>query len=94
MKFMIYTHDKAGAADLRQATRPAHLDYVRKQDDVKVLSAGPWLDETETTPIGSLLVVEAKCIDCVKSWLEQDPYVKVGLTAQTIIHPLGGWMKF
>ncbi len=92
MKFMIFTEDKVGGLKLRQASRPAHLEHLKADQSVSVLGAGPWLGEDEK-PKGSLLVVEANCINCVNAWLENDPYVKAGLTAKTTIHPLGGWTE-
>lgn len=92
MKFMIYTRDKGGALAVRQANRTAHLEFLRGVGDVKVISAGPWLDGE--TAVGSLLVVEANTLDAVKAWNENDPYVLAGLTAKLTIHPLGGWTDF
>lgn len=90
---MVYTRDKDEALDIRKANRDAHLDFLRGEDLVKVISAGPWLDDDETA-IGSLLVVEADSIEAVKAWNKNDPYVLAGLTAAVTIHPLGGWTDF
>ena len=94
MKFMIYTQDKDGAFDIRKATREAHLAHLRAEGKVKVISAGPWLSDEDKTAIGSLLVVEANCINCITAWVKDDPYLKAGLTAKITIHPLGGWTDF
>ncbi len=93
MKFMIYTEDRVDGLETRLANRSAHLEHLKAGESVKILGAGPWLGADET-PKGSLLVVEANCINCVNAWLENDPYVKAGLTAKTLIHPLGGWSDF
>lgn len=93
MLFMIYTEDKTDGIDVRLANRPVHLAHLKAGGSVEVLGAGPWLD-ADDNPKGSLLVVEANCINCVNSWLENDPYVQAGLTAKTTIHPLGGWSGF
>ncbi|MCF6275983.1 MAG: YciI family protein [Robiginitomaculum sp.] len=97
MKFMIYTHDKDGALDIRMANRDAHLAFLRgssnvKEGDVQVISAGPWLKNGAA--IGSLLVVEAGSIEAVMAWNKNDPYVLAGLTAKVTTHPLGGWTNF
>jgi len=94
MKFMVYTHDKDGAVDLRLAHRDAHLAHLKSEAKVSVISAGPWLGDDDETMKGSLLVVEANCINCVTGWIKDDPYVKAGLTAKITIHPLGGWTDF
>lgn len=87
MKFMIYTTDKDGALDIRKANRTDHLEFIKDESSVKVLSAGPWLDDDNETMKGSLLIVEANCINCVTAWIPKDPYVKAGLTANVKIHP-------
>lgn len=92
MLFMIYTTDKDDAVHIRKANREDHLAYVKTHDKVKVIGAGPWLDDDSGEMKGSLLVVEANCINCINSWIKDDPYVKAGLTARATIHPLGGWM--
>jgi len=92
MKFMIYTHDKEGSIDVRKANRDEHISYVRNHEKVKIIGAGPWMNDANDTMIGSLLVVEANCINCINDWIKNDPYVKAGLTARATIHPLGGWL--
>lgn len=92
MKFMIYTHDKEGSLDIRKANRVAHLAHLKGHKKVKIIGAGPWMDDANQTMLGSLLVVEAKCINCINDWIKDDPYVQAGLTARAIIHPLGGWL--
>ena len=97
MKFMVYTRDNDDAIDIRKANRETHLAYLRKDGDVKAISAGPWLADRGLkggSAVGSLLVVEAVSIEAVKAWNKADPYVLAGLTAEVIIHPLGGWTDF
>ena len=92
MKFMVYTRDREDALAVRRANRVAHLDFLRGEGDVKVISAGPWLENE--TAVGSLLVVEASSIEAVQTWNKDDPYVLAGLTVKVTIHPLGGWTDF
>ncbi len=87
MKFMVYTRDKDGALDIRMANRKAHIAHLKSGGKVKVLTAGPWLDDDGETPRGSLLIVEAACMNCVTDWIKNDPYVAAGLTANVKIHP-------
>lgn len=87
MKFVIYSQDKEGAIDIRKANREAHLAFIKIPSNVKLLSAGPWLDDAAETMIGSLLIVEAKTIADVKKWLADDPYAKAGLPENVNIHP-------
>ena len=97
MKFMVYTRDREDALAVRRANRVAHLNFLRGESDVKVISAGPWLSDRgleEDVAVGSLLVVEADRIETVRAWNKDDPYVLAGLTANVTIHPLGGWTDF
>ncbi len=87
MKFIIYTQDHDDALDIRKANREAHLKFLASKSLVKVMSAGPYMDEQAETMIGSLLIVEADTIDVVREWLKNDPYVIAGLSKSVIVHP-------
>ena len=87
MKYMIYTHDQKDSLHIRKEQRDNHLNFLNTENpNVKLLTAGPWLDDQDTMR-GSLLIVEAGRLSDVESWLEQDPYRLAGLTAKTEIHP-------
>ena len=85
MQFFIYTEDKPDSLDIRQANRDAHIAWLKTQSDlVKLMTAGPWLDD-EDVMRGSMLIVEAENKDAVENWLSLDPYRAAGLTASTLI---------
>lgn len=86
MKFLIYSEDKADSLPIRKANRDAHLAFLKADEPVKVLTAGPWLD-AEGDMRGSLLIVEAEDMTSVTAWLETDPYKKAGLPGQVIVRP-------
>ncbi len=86
-RFMIYTTDHAQSGHIRADNRDAHLQHLKAPGRVRVLAAGPWLDDDGQTMRGSLLIVEAKCINCINDWLKEDPYVVNGLTKSAKIHP-------
>ncbi len=77
--FIIYTEDKTDSLNIRLDNREAHLNWVRNDPQVKLISAGPWLDEAGDMR-GSLLIVDGPDLKTVEAWLEQDPYNKAGLT--------------
>lgn len=87
MKFIVYTCDKADGLSIRKGNRDAHLAFLGAEADVKVLSAGPWLDDAGETMKGSLLIVEAETLSIVKEWLKNDPYAKAGLPENVTVHP-------
>lgn len=77
--FLIYTEDKPDSLHIRQANRADHLAWVQSDPSVKLISAGPWLDDGGDMR-GSLLIVESDNLKTVETWLDQDPYAKAGLT--------------
>lgn len=77
--FLIYTEDKADSLQVRLDAREAHLNWVRNDPKVELISAGPWLDD-DGDMRGSLLIVKSDSLATVEGWLEQDPYNQAGLT--------------
>jgi uncharacterized protein YciI len=78
--FLIYTEDKPDSLDVRLKAREAHLNWVMSDPKIKLISAGPWLDDAGDMR-GSLLIVSAESLESVENWLAEDPYNKAGLTA-------------
>lgn len=73
--------------EIRLANRDKHVEYVKSQS-VKLLLAGPLMDEKTDDPIGTLLVVEANNRDAVESYAKNDPYNKAGLFSESQITPI------
>lgn len=84
MQFMIYSQDKDDGLSIRQATREAHLAWLGEDQAVKVLAAGPWLDDAGTMR-GSLIIVEAPDKAAVEAWVADDPYTHAGLAKSVTI---------
>ena len=84
MDFLIYAEDKSGSLQIRQAAREDHLAWLKAPSAVKLLTAGPWLDD-QGVMRGSLLIVEADDKDTVIEWLSHDPYKAAGLTASVTV---------
>lgn len=85
MQFFIYTEDKPDSLHIRTANRDAHIAWLKtKNNDVKLLTAGPWLDDQDVMR-GSMLIVEADSQDKVEHWLSSDPYRHAGLTKSVLI---------
>lgn len=80
MKFLVYSADKPDSLHIRQSAREAHLNWLKASSEVKLLVAGPWLDDDDIMR-GSLLIVEADTKKTVLNWLSNDPYKAAGLTA-------------
>lgn len=82
----IICRDKANSTDLRMATRPSHLEWIRKAP-FPVAAAGPLLAEDGQTMIGSLLIVQSGDVAAVRQWAAGDPYVLAGLFDAVTMHP-------
>ena len=83
MQFVILCQDKPDSLDLRMATRPAHVDYLKAQGP-HVLGAGPFLDAADQMN-GSMLMVEFDSEADAKAFAANDPYAVAGLFATTEI---------
>jgi len=84
MEFIVYAEDKPESLHIRQAARDAHLAWLKAPSSVKLLVAGPWLDD-ENIMRGSLLIVEADSKKTVLDWLSHDPYKTAGQTKSVMV---------
>ncbi|MEM7216877.1 MAG: YciI family protein [Pseudomonadota bacterium] len=78
MHFAIYCTDKADSQALRQQTRPAHLDFLSAAGE-RVVLAGPLLDDSAESVIGSLIVLDADDKESAERFAADDPYALAGL---------------
>ena len=87
MALFVFTGlDKAGALELRMATRSAHLDWIKGLDPI-VKIGGPLLSDDGKTPVGSMLVIEAETLEAAQAVFAQDPYAAAGLWETTSVRP-------
>ena len=84
--FLLLCTDKPDARELRAATREAHLAHLAEHG-ARVKLAGPWLDETDGGPLGSLLLVEAEDVQAARAFAAEDPYAKAGLFSSVEVRP-------
>jgi uncharacterized protein YciI len=84
--FMILSKDVADGPSIRAAVRQDHLDWLKTPSDCSVLSAGPWLDDTNAMR-GSLLIVKAPSREALDAWMANDPYAKAGLPEEIDVRP-------
>ena len=75
--FAIHCIDKPDSADLRAATRPAHLAHVHSLGD-DVLVAGPLL-RPDGRAMGSLMIIAFEDRDAAVAFAGADPYHLAGL---------------
>ncbi len=80
--FVIHAKDKPGALELRQATRPAHLEFLAPFD---IPVGGPLLD-ADGQMCGSCLVLEVPDREAAEAFIAGDPYGKAGLFETVELH--------
>ncbi len=86
MHFVLHCIDKPGAAALRAANRPAHLEYL-KANDAKIQMAGPILSDDGGAMVASLLILNVPAKADAEAFVAGDPYTKAGLFASVAIAP-------
>jgi len=74
--FALICTDKPDHAELRAATRAAHLAYIDKTG--AVVHGGPFLNP-QGGMTGSLVIVDLPDRAAAEAWAAQDPYAKAGL---------------
>ena len=84
MLFSLICHDVEDGFELRQQTRPAHLEFLGGQN---VRFAGPILSDDQAKPVGSIVIVECDNLDDAKAIAAEDPYSKAGLFGSVNVHP-------
>ena len=78
MQYIIRSFDKSDSLSVRLENRDKHVEYVKSQS-VKLLLAGPLMNDETGDPIGTLLIVEADERSDVEDYADNDPYNKAGL---------------
>jgi len=86
MLYAVLCLDKDGTSDLRAATRPAHLEYLEKFRP-RIAISGPLLKEDQSTPKGSLLILEFADYGEARAFADNDPYAQAGLFSSVSITP-------
>ncbi len=87
--FVIFATDKPGMSAVRQEVRPRHRQYLRSpgQHRVKVLLGGPTLTADQRHMNGTVLVVQAECMDDVMAFVHDDPYTLTNLFSAIDVRP-------
>lgn len=85
--------DVDNSADLRRATRPRHIAYLKRLVDTgKVVIAGPHPAVDGSSPsasgfTGSLIIAEFDSLDDARVWANGDPYFTEGVFADVVVKP-------
>ncbi len=76
--FAVRFHDRAGTAELRRQSLPAHLAWVAAHKHC-LRVAGSLRESPESTPVGALWVVRAHSKAEVEALIATDPFTTEGL---------------
>jgi hypothetical protein len=85
MLFIRLCFDRSGAEALRDEHRAAHRAYINS-GVIKLVSAGPLMDDGNAKNIASFMVVEAETLDEAKRFHDDDPFTKAGVFGQSFVH--------
>lgn len=83
--FAIYLLDKSDEAELRRATRAAHLAYIADHK-AKIVFGGPFWGADGRTRIGGLTVLDVPDLSAAEAFVAGDPYAVAGLFETVSIH--------
>jgi uncharacterized protein len=72
------TRRQPNSAGLRAATRPAHLDYLTKNQHL-LLAAGALINDDGSGGDGGIIIVDTEDRALAERFINEDPFTKVGL---------------
>jgi len=93
MLYAIISEDVPDSLSRRKVARPDHIARLeRMQAQGRIIVGGPLPaidseDPGEAGFTGSLLVAEFDSLDEAESWAQDDPYVKAGVYASSVVKP-------
>ena len=85
MLCVLHCLDHPDAGEVRAANRPAHLEFARGRDEIRM--AGPLLSTDGGQMIGSMFVLEVDDIEQARAFNAEDPYTHAGLFQRVEVHP-------
>ncbi len=83
MYFTILCFDKPGAGELREKTRPAHSDYLKRHSD-RMHAGGPF-ENDEGGIVGTLLIVNVEDRAAALAFTADEPFHKAGVFESVIV---------
>ena len=83
--YVITCIDKAGVAERRAESRPAHIEYLRTQDD-KIVLAGALLTDDGETMTGSHFLISVPDRATAETFNANDPFTQAGLFETILIN--------
>lgn len=84
MPYLIKTTDKPGSLGLRNATRAAHLAWL-KQHASRILAGGALLDDDGGGGHGGVIILDVEDRASAEAFIAEDPFTQAGLFASVEI---------
>lgn len=85
--YLLHCLDAPGKADIREANRAAHAEYMRTHAN-HIILGGPLLSEDGSTRIGITAVLRFDDHTALATFAENEPYRKAGLFDRISLHPI------
>lgn len=90
MHYVIYAIDNmTSAKDLREQYYPEHRSYLNTciQNGLNLILSGPLVDSDDTSPIGSIFIIEVSDLQSAESFHKSDPFYIHGVYKTATISP-------
>ena len=84
MPYLIETVDKPNHQHVRQASRPAHLEFLAEHAKL-LLACGAKLNDDGSDGGGGVYIVDVDTREAAQALIEADPFYKAGLFADVRI---------
>lgn len=82
--FVVYNRDAPGTAALREATRPAHIAFMKSMGSA-AKAGGPLLAADGETRIGGMFILQAASLAEAQAVADRDPFKLAGLFATSFV---------
>ncbi|MCG8710305.1 hypothetical protein JHU04_003592 [Brenneria sp. 4F2] len=86
MLCLIHAIDKQGQEELRRSLLSEQISYVNSAGSIKIILAGPLLNQNEGDVAGSLLIVDAKNRNEVDNFINETPFFKSGIWEKIMVN--------
>ncbi|ALQ50127.1 YciI family protein [Nitrosomonas ureae] len=93
MLYAINAEDVPNSLEKRILVRSEHLTRIKGlQEAGRLILAGPYpaIDSQDPGPLGfsgSLIVAEFESLEAAQAWINEDPYVSVGVYQRVTVKP-------
>ena len=87
--FALLSHDAANSTEQRAATRPEHVERLKKlEQEGRLKIAGPCpIVHGEPAMSGSVIIAEFDSLKEAQTWAQADPYLRDGVYTHTVVKP-------